>query len=142
MAKRFPLGLRLLFILLGLLVTSPQTAHAGFWSDLKNGYHTITELPDEVNELKENYQSTVDKLEETRLLAEKLQKQNEQLTQALDTLQQADQQKTSRLKKVRVTIYTAAVLLVGYFFFVRIIRVVLRRKSYKSETSESDKKGI
>lgn len=100
----FPWGrLRLVFILLGLLVISPQTAYAGFWSDLKNGYHTITELPDEVNELKENYQSTVGKLEETRILAENLQKQNEQLlaenerqrvqlAKALDTLQQAKRQ--------------------------------------------------
>lgn len=136
--------LRLLLIplVLVLLCYAPQKAYAGLWNSLKNGYHTITELPDEVNELKENYQSTMDKLDETRMIAEDLQKQNtqlfaenerqrQQLAEAMDSLHRAEEQKARRLKRIQVTVVTAAGLLLGYFFFVRIVRFILRRKSYK-----------
>lgn len=140
--------LRLLLIALVFLVQLcyvPETAYAGLWNSLKNGYHTITELPEEVNELKENYQSAMEKLEETRIMSENLQKQNSQLlaendrqrlqlAEALNTIHQAENEKTSRLKKIRVTAYTAGGLLLGYFFITRMIRFVLRRKSYQGHS--------
>lgn len=120
----------------------PETAYAGLWNSLKNGYHTITELPGEVNELKENYQSAMDKLEETRALTENLQKQNsqllaendrqrQQLAAAMDSIHKVEEQRARRLEKIRVTVYVAIGLLLGYFFFVRVIRFMLRRNSYK-----------
>ncbi|QUL53434.1 hypothetical protein KDC22_24015 [Paenibacillus tritici] len=145
MKANFPwyrLRLLLIPLILFLLCCAPQKAHAGLWNSLKNGYHTITELPDEVNELKENYQSTMDKLEETRLMADNLQKQNsqlfaenehqrQQLAEAMDSLHQVEEQKARRLNRIQVTVFTAAGLLLGYFFLIRIIRFILRRKSYK-----------
>ncbi|MNN64486.1 hypothetical protein D3C81_1799270 [compost metagenome] len=73
-------------------------------------------------------------------MAENLQKQNEQLmaentrqseqlSEALNTLQEAEKQKESRFRKIRVTLYTGGILLVGYFCSIRIIRLILRRKS-------------
>ena len=127
--------------LLALLMFSfPDRAEAGIWSNIKNGYHTITELPEEVDKLKESYQASMDKLEETQTMAENLRKQNEllmaensrqseQLAEALNSLQQAEQQKAGRVRKVRVSLYTAGALLVGYFCATRILRLVLRRKS-------------
>ncbi|MNC06325.1 hypothetical protein D3C76_38100 [compost metagenome] len=138
----FKLGISLYMMLVFLIVlcSFPEQAHAGLWNDIKNGYHTITGLPEEVDELKENYQATMDKLEKTQSMAENLQKQNEQLmaentrqseqlSEALNTLQEAEKQKESRFRKIRVTLYTGGILLVGYFCSIRIIRLILRRKS-------------
>lgn len=131
----------LVYPLLALLMFSfPDRAEAGIWSNIKNGYHTITELPEEVNKLKESYQASMDKLEETQTMAENLRKQNEllmaensrqseQLAEALNSLQQAEQQKAGRVRKIRVSLYIAGALLVGYFCAIRILRLVLRRKS-------------
>lgn len=139
----FKLRYSLLLVPLILVLTCsfPNYSYAGLWSDIKNGYHTITGLPDEVNELKEDYQKAMDKLEGTQKLAENLQKQNEmllaentrqnkQLSEALNSIQQAEKQKISRTRKIRVTLYTGGILLVGYFSSTRILRLILRRKSF------------
>ena len=127
-------------LLVVLMFSFPDRAEAGLWSNIKKGYHTVTELPEEVDKLKESYQASMDKLEETQTMAENLRKQNEllmaensrqseQLAEALNSLQQAEQQKASRVRKIRVSLYTAGALLVGYFCATRILRLVLRRKS-------------
>jgi FtsZ-binding cell division protein ZapB len=145
--KSIPLRLRfrlllvpVIFVLIGIY---PSHAQAGLWGDIKNGYHTITELPDEVNELKENYQATMIKLEETQMMAETLRKQNEQLiaenslqskqlSEAMNSIQQADKQKANRTRKIGITLYTGGTLILGYFCSIRILRLILRRKSLEN----------
>ncbi|KWX83954.1 hypothetical protein AMQ83_30080 [Paenibacillus riograndensis] len=55
----------------------------------------------------------------------------QQLAAAMDSIHQAEEQKASRLEKIRVTVYVAVGLLIGYFLFVKVIRFMLRRNSYK-----------
>ncbi|MCL6601241.1 MAG: hypothetical protein K6T94_00050 [Paenibacillus sp.] len=66
----------------------------------------------------------------SQLFAEN-ERQRQQLAEAMDSIHQVEEQKARRLNRIQVTVYTAARLLLGYFFFVRIIRFILRRKSYK-----------
>lgn len=129
------------FFIVFLTYSFPNYAYAGLWGDIKNGYHTITELPGKVNDLQEDYQETKDKLLETQKMAEDLQKQNEklladnarqsqELSKALISLQAVEKRKIDRNQKIRATFYTGAILLVGYFCSTRILRLILRRKSF------------
>ncbi|MNV62256.1 hypothetical protein D3C71_1547930 [compost metagenome] len=65
--RRLQLLLIALVFLVQLCYVS-ETAYAGLWNSLKNGYHIITEPPEEVNELKVNYQSAMEKLGEIRIM--------------------------------------------------------------------------
>ncbi|WP_167374634.1 MULTISPECIES: hypothetical protein [Paenibacillus] len=42
--------------------------------------------------------------------------ESQQLVEAMDSLQQVEEQKARRINRIQVTVFTAAGLLLGYFF--------------------------
>lgn len=124
-----------------LYLPAAPHAHAGYFSDMYKGIKELTELPGEVNELKENYQMTQDKLEEAhatlketsatleayRQQNEALIAQNRELTESVTALTLAEQARENQARKLRTMIITGVLLIAGYFVILRLIRVLLRR---------------
>lgn len=118
----------------GPLLPNQPRAHAGYFSDLYKGVKELSELPDEVNELKASYQMTQDKLAEAESTMEAYRQQNEalleqnrELSASVAALMEAQQAREASARKTRILILTGVLLLAGYFILLRIIRVVLRR---------------
>ncbi|MNW41323.1 hypothetical protein D3C74_184570 [compost metagenome] len=127
-----------LFILVllggGLLFGGAKPAQAGYWNDLVNGVKELSQLPSEVNELKENYDATLDKLEETQGELESFRQQNEELMErnrelaaTVSSLSEAQQIRDANAQRTRLLLLTGLALFIGYFIMLRIIRLVLRR---------------
>ncbi|GGH38217.1 hypothetical protein [Paenibacillus segetis] len=117
----------------GLLIQAPR-ADAGYFKDLFNGVKQLTELPSEVNELKENYQITLDKLGEAQATLDQFQQQNleliernKELTATVNALTEAEQAREATSRKTRVLILTGVGLVAGYFILLRGLRLILRR---------------
>ncbi|RUT31566.1 hypothetical protein EJP77_09195 [Paenibacillus zeisoli] len=117
----------------GALYLTPS-AHAGYFNDLFDGVQEMSELPGEVNKLKEEYKSTVSKLEEAQGTMESYRQQNEaliqqnkKLTETVQSLMDAEADRQASSKRIRVLLITGAALLAGYFILLRVLRVVLRR---------------
>lgn len=117
----------------GALYLAP-TANAGYFNDLFNGVQEISELPSEVSQLKEEYKSTVSKLDEAKGTLESYRQQNEaliqqnkKLTETVQSLMDAEAERQASSKRIRVLLITGAALLAGYFILLRVLRVVLRR---------------
>lgn len=117
-----------------LYIPAAPHAQAGFFSDMYNGIKDITELPSEVNELKESYQQTRDKLEEANATLEAYRQQNEalleqnrELTESVAALTMAEQNRENQSRKLRIMIITGVLLVAGYFVVLRLIRLLLRR---------------
>ncbi|MNP67899.1 hypothetical protein D3C76_1637870 [compost metagenome] len=94
----------------------------------------MSQLPSEVNELKENYDATLDKLEETQGELENFRRQNEELMErnrelaaTVSSLSEAQQIRDTNAQKTRVILLTGLGLFIGYFIMLRIIRLMLRR---------------
>lgn len=118
----------------GPLLPNQSRAHAGYFNDLYKGVKELSELPDEVNELKASYQMTQDKLAEAESTMEAYRQQNEalleqnrELSASVAALTEAQQAREASARKTRILILTGVLLLAGYFILLRIIRVVLRR---------------
>ncbi|SDF55603.1 hypothetical protein SAMN04488542_112139 [Fontibacillus panacisegetis] len=130
-------GLSLLILVLlggGLLFGSAKPAQAGYWNDLVNGVKELSQLPSEVNELKENYDATLDKLEETQGELESFRQQNEELMErnrelaaTVSSLSEAQQIRDANTQRTRLLLLTGLALFIGYFIILRIVRLVLRR---------------
>lgn len=123
-----------LLLACALLLPVQSRAYAGYFSDLYQGVKELSELPDEVSELKISYQMTQDKLaeaetaiEQYRLQNEELMKQNQELAASVAALTESQQAREASAHKTRVLILTGVILLVGYFLLLRLIRLVLRR---------------
>ncbi|GIP23643.1 MULTISPECIES: hypothetical protein [Paenibacillus] len=124
-----------LFLLLSLgALYSPSSAHAGYLDDFFSGVQEITEIPAEVNQLKQEYKKTVNKLEEAQGTVEAYRKQNEalmeqnkKLNQTVQALTEAEKDREASSKRIRILVITGAALLLGYFILLRVLRVVLRR---------------
>ncbi|WP_055106560.1 hypothetical protein [Paenibacillus ihumii] len=119
-------------LLIGLLGNS--RANAGYFDDFLKGVKVLSELPNDVNEIKENYQVTLDKLEEAqgtleayREENEKLMASNRELAATVSALTEAQEIRDAKARKTRIMLITGAALLAGYFILLRVIRVVLRR---------------
>lgn len=117
-----------------LLLPVQSRAYAGYFNDLYQGVKELSELPDEVNELKISYQMTQDKLteaetaiEQYRLQNEELIKQNQELAASVAALTESQQAREASAHKTRVLILTGVILLIGYFLLLRLVRLVLRR---------------
>ncbi|MBP2001673.1 FtsZ-binding cell division protein ZapB [Paenibacillus shirakamiensis] len=128
------IGLIILSITALVLFPGPR-AEAGYFDDLFKGVKDITELPNEVNALKKDYQHTMDKLDEAtstldayKVQNEQLIAQNQKLTETVQTLMDAEQSRQTSSKRIRSLIVTGIILLVGYFVLLRVLRLVLRRK--------------
>lgn len=127
------------------LIMGEDRAAAGFWQDIYSGYEQFTNLPEEVNKLKESYEQTITELNNAKtsiesfqerneeLLAqnEYLKEQNETLTTMVSELQKAEEQRKRTHKRIMVTLITAVSLVIFYFVLIRIIRYRMRRHSHR-----------
>ncbi|MNJ32823.1 hypothetical protein [Paenibacillus bouchesdurhonensis] len=109
-------------------------ADAGYFDDFLKGVKVLSELPNDVNEIKENYQVTLDKLEEAQGTLEAYRQQNEELMASnkelaatVSALTEAQEIRDANARKTRIMIITGAALLAGYFILLRVIRFVLRK---------------
>lgn len=120
---------------------SANRAHAGAWNDWVNGVKELSQLPAEVNELKDDYAATVDKLEQAqgtlaetqdalemfRQQNEELMERNRELSATVNALTEAQQTRDANARKMRILLFTAAGLFAGYFILLRVVRFALRR---------------
>ncbi|WP_375104892.1 hypothetical protein ACDZ28_13220 [Paenibacillus sp. RS8] len=137
-----------LLLLLTVSIALPApAAKANIFSDIYNGFKSFSELPNEVNELKEGFQQTAEELQQAKdKLAntmqemeayqtqnEALQEQNRQLTQMVDALQNDRTAREEYFHKIKVTIFTGIGLILGYFILIRIIRFSMLHRSRKGD---------
>lgn len=115
-------------------ILSASRADAGYFDDFLKGVKVLSELPNDVNEIKENYQITLDKLEEAQGTLEAYRQQNEELMASnkelaatVSALTEAQEIRDANARKTRIMIITGAALLAGYFILLRVIRFVLRK---------------
>lgn len=136
----------LLLFTLSTILISP-TAEANYFTDLYQGIQQFSELPSEVNQLQESYQETVKELENTKDQLDEtiddmetyrtqnaaLMEQNRQLTQVVDQLKDDRAIRESYLQKIKITLYTALCLIIGYFIIIRLIRFSMRYRSNRGD---------
>lgn len=120
-------------MLISGLMGAPR-ANAGYFDDFLKGVKVLSELPNDVNEIKENYQVTLDKLEEAQGTLEAYRQQNEELMASnkelaatVSALTEAQEIREANARKTRIMIITGAALIAGYFILLRVIRFVLRK---------------
>jgi hypothetical protein len=117
----------------GFLMETPR-ANAGYFSDLFNGVKQLSELPGEVDELKANYQVTLDKLDEAQSTLDRyftqnqeLAERNKELAAMVVSLRQEQEAREASIRKTKTWLITGASLLVGYFILLRGLRFILRK---------------
>ncbi|MCM3127754.1 hypothetical protein ACFQ3J_14035 [Paenibacillus provencensis] len=125
------------------LFISDTRTHAGFWENLYNGYEQYSKLPEEVNQLQQSYEQTMNELnsakqnmeafqernEDLIKQNEELMKQNDNLNQLVSQMQQAEADRKATQQKVINTAIAAVLLIIGYFILIRVIRFRMRRAS-------------
>ncbi|MFD1991571.1 hypothetical protein ACFSGI_16510 [Paenibacillus nicotianae] len=123
------------FIVLSGLLTSQTMAHAGWWEDYKNGIETFTNLPQEVNELKEGYDQALNKLDQAQSNIEayrtenaRLAEQNALLAQTVEQLKQSEANRAQSARFWKGLVFTAIGIVVLFFVSTRLIRFGLRRR--------------
>lgn len=147
MNKTKSLAVRSLYVLplliagLFILNFNVPSAKANYFDDVYKGIKSFSEVPVELNRLQENYDDASQKLQETQssletyrqqseaLAAqnEQLSAQNRQLAETVQTLQEINTTRETTSHKLRVMLYTAVGLFIGYFVFKRVVRVLLRK---------------
>lgn len=122
-------------IFLSGLLTSQTMAHAGWWEDYKNGIETFTNLPQEVNELKEGYDQALNKLDQAQSNIEayrtenaRLAEQNALLAQTVEQLKQSEANRAQSARFWKGLVFTAIGIVVLFFVSTRLIRFGLRRR--------------
>lgn len=123
------------FIVLSGLFTSQTMAHAGWWEDYKNGIETFTNLPQEVNELKQGYDQALNKLDQAQNNIEayrtenaRLAEQNALLAQTVEQLKQSEADRAQSARFWKGLVFTAIGIVVLFFISTRLIRFGLRRR--------------
>ncbi|WP_178024182.1 hypothetical protein [uncultured Paenibacillus sp.] len=125
----------------GLFLAGASQAEAGYFNDLVDGVKELSQLPSEVNALKDDYAATVDKLEQAqgalaetqdaletfRQQNEELMERNRELSATVNALTEAQQTRDANAHKMRILLFTAAGLFAGYFILLRAVRFALRR---------------
>ncbi|GIO92830.1 MULTISPECIES: hypothetical protein [Paenibacillus] len=129
--------IRLSLIILATGIALPlggRTASAGYISNLYDNIQQFRELPQEVTELKDSYNQTLQELDRARMNTEKLQQQNaelaeqnRQLTQMVNQLQEAEAARKRGAERLKNLAITAAALAAGYFLLIRALRFGMRR---------------
>jgi predicted nuclease with TOPRIM domain len=123
----------------GLYAADSGTAHAGLYDRVRD----IFELPGEVDKLKEGYYETLEQLEAAKRQAEayrqmqeqlmadnaRLQEQNRQLTEAVEALKSLQDERSRQSGRIQRMIWTAVLLIAGYFGITRVARYVMRARS-------------
>jgi peptidoglycan hydrolase CwlO-like protein len=137
-----------LLLLLTLSISLPSpVAKANIFSDIYNGFKSFSELPNEVNELKEGFQQTAEELQQAKdkLLDTKqemeayqaqneaLQEQNRQLTQMVNELKNDRLARENYYYKIKMIILTGVGLILGYFILIRLIRFSMLHRSRKGD---------
>lgn len=124
------------------LLTSQTMAYAGWWEDYKNGIETFTNLPQEVNQLKEGYDQALNKLDQAQTQLNQAQsnieayreenarlaEQNALLAQTVEQLQQSEASRTQSAHFWKALVLTAIGIVVVFFISTRLIRFGLRRR--------------
>lgn len=140
--RRYSVRTKTTFLILFLLTSTilfhenERTAHAGFFNDIYDNFQQFTELPDEIDELKNSYQKALEDLERARIDTEMYQKQNaelaeqnRQLTSMLEQMKVDEAEKARKSERIKTVIVTAIALLAGYFLLTRILRFGMRRRT-------------
>ncbi|GGN98970.1 hypothetical protein [Saccharibacillus kuerlensis] len=136
-------------LILSLLLL-PVGRSAEAWEpfdNFMNGIETFGKLPSEVNQLRQSYEKTVDELEgakadiqayrnemeiyrnEINQLNEQnklLDEQNRQLQQTVTALNAVQEEREQSSRTLKTVIFVLVGLLVGYFIFIRVLRLGLR----------------
>ncbi|WP_322902933.1 hypothetical protein [Paenibacillus campi] len=117
------------------LLLKPSAAHAGWWEDYKNGIRSFTELPQEVQQLKQNYDQAMTELDEAKQNMQsfrdenkRLAEQNELLTQTVKQLQQAEAERAASARFWKTLLFSAIGIVLLWFIFTRLVRFGLRRR--------------
>lgn len=130
----------------------PQTAHAGWVDRVRDVFQVpgeVDKLKEQYNEVKSGYDATLEQLEETRRRAEEAQKlteeyrktqeqllndnaalaeQNRQLAATLEELKDSEEARARSAARVKRLIWTAVLLVGGYFGISRVARYVMRAR--------------
>ncbi len=114
--------------------TTGRQANANYISNLYDNIQQFSELPQEVNNLKNSYNQTMEELDRARLNAEQLQQQNadlaeqnRQLTQMVSQLQESEAARSRGVERLKTVALTAIMLAVLYFVLIRALRFGMRR---------------
>jgi len=139
------------------IFTCSDRTYAGFWENLYNGYDQLTSLPKEVTKLQENYDKTMSELSRTKENVNAFQakneelfeqnqkfmtqnenlieqnqhliKQNQELSLVVNELKKSEKEREQTKSKAIKMVWTVAILVVGYFILIRIIRFFMRLSS-------------
>ncbi|WP_052759538.1 hypothetical protein [Paenibacillus sp. DMB20] len=119
-----------------LLPVGEGTTQAGYFNDIYNNFQQFSELPDEINELKDSYRRALQDLDRARIDTEvyrqqnaDLAEQNRQLTEMVSQLQEAEAARKRNAERLKTVGITAAALLAGYFILTRALRFGMRRSN-------------
>lgn len=149
----FALTVAVLMVSGALLTVSPAPARAGFFDRVRD----VFEIPGEVDKLKEQYQevragydTALQQLqdqkrqaEEARAQAEEYRKmqerlmednaglaeQNRQLAETVQELRNSEEARSKQSGRIKTVIWTAVLLVAGYFGISRIARYVMRARA-------------
>ncbi|MFM9332459.1 hypothetical protein [Paenibacillus mesotrionivorans] len=137
---------------LALWGAEPPSAHAGWVDRVRDVFQVpgeVDKLKEQYNEMKSGYDATVEQLEETRRRAEEAQKlteeyrktqeqlitdnaalaeQNRQLAATLEELKDSEEARARSAARVKSLIWTAVLLVGGYFGISRVARYVMRAR--------------
>ncbi len=137
---------------LALWGAKPPSAHAGWVDRVRDVFQVpgeVDKLKEQYNEMKTGYDATVEQLEETRRRAEEAQKlteeyrktqeqlitdnaalaeQNRQLAATLEELKDSEEARARSAARVKRLIWTAVLLVGGYFGISRVARYVMRAR--------------
>ncbi|MCQ4086662.1 hypothetical protein [Saccharibacillus sp. JS10] len=137
------------FLFIGLLLL-PTARQAHAWEpfdNFVNGLEMFGALPSEVNQLRQSYEETVNQLEDAKADIQsyrsdmetyrdqvtqlneqnkRLDQQNQQLQQTVALLNEAQQERDRSANIMKITIFVLIGLFVGYFLFIRVLRLGLR----------------
>ncbi|RAU99894.1 hypothetical protein [Paenibacillus sp. YN15] len=130
----------------------PPSAHAGWVDRVRDVFQVpgeVDKLKEQYNEMKSGYDATVEQLEETRRQAQEAQKltedyrrtqeqlladnaalaeQNRQLAATLEELKDSEAARARQAERIKRLIWTAVLLVAGYFGISRVARYVMRAR--------------
>lgn len=134
--------LSLILLVAGIaLPAGGRTASANYFNNLYDNIQQFSELPDEINQLKSNYNQALQELDKARIASERLQQQNltlaeqnsnlaeqnQQLTQMVSQLQETEATRKRGAERLKTVAITAVALAAGYFVIIRVLRFGMRR---------------
>lgn len=138
--------LQMLFLRMGMIsiiilisciyIFQSNTAHANYYTDFYDGLQQFSELPSELNTLKNSYEETRNELNEAKASVQayeqqnaQLIEQNRQLSETVQLLNEAEVARQNRSHQIRNTVIWAIGLAVGYFILTRTIRLLMKRSN-------------